>query len=59
MIAVTDIEEIEPNADWCPWCGKVRGWKGRHAAAKHPEEWEAFKNYFQKDVSSSVTWREP
>lgn len=59
MINVTDVTEIDPNADRCPWCGKTRIWKGRHAAAQHPAEWEEFKNYFEKDVSGSVTWKEP
>jgi len=40
---MSDIEEIDPNADRCPWCRKTRIWKGRHAAAQHPEDWEAFK----------------
>jgi len=56
---MSDIEEIDPNADRCPWCGKTRIWKGRHAAAQHPEEWKAFKNHFERDVSGSVTWRKP
>ena len=54
-----DIEEVDPGAEWCPWCGNTRMWKGRHAAAQHPEEWETFKNYFTRNEDTSVTWQSP
>lgn len=54
------VSQIDPNADRCPWCGaiSVRRWKGRHAAAQHPEEWEAFKNYYERENQSSTEWVE-
>jgi len=52
-----------PNAERCPWCVGIaagpRVWKGKHAATQHPEEWAAFKNYYIKKVTGSVTWEEP
>jgi hypothetical protein len=51
------VEQIDPNADGCPWCGKSRIWKGRHAAAKHPEKWESFKDYYEQNWKNE--WVEP
>lgn len=55
----TEIQNIDPDATWCPWCRGVRRWKGRHAAAKHPEKWEAFKDYFEKKTGTTTTWVKP
>lgn len=51
-----NIADVDPDAEWCPWCGGTRVWKGRHAAAQHPDEWETFKNHFDRVENTSVTW---
>ncbi len=53
----TAVAHVDPDADRCPWCNSVRKWKGRHAAAKHPEKWEAFKDYFEQNWKNE--WVEP
>jgi len=58
MTAEKEISEIDPDANWCPWCHSVRRWKGRHAAAKHPEEWESFKSHFEQK-SGKTEWVKP
>lgn len=47
---------VDPEADRCPWCGEVRRWKGRHAAAVHPEKWEAFKTVFTEEKTTTTRW---
>jgi len=51
------VQKIDPNADRCPWCGGPRIWKGRHAAAQHPDRWDEFKNYFDQNWKNE--WVEP
>jgi len=51
--------EVDPEADWCPWCGNVRRWKGRHAAAKHPEKWQQFKDEYGKVMRLKTRWEKP
>lgn len=56
-----DVSDVDPEADRCPWCDSwpILRWKGRHAAAKHPEEWAAFKEHFRRTTSSSARWEKP
>jgi len=54
-----EVGDIDPNADRCPWCGGPRIWRGHHAAAQHPDEWAAFKDYYMRNTNTSVTWEEP